>query len=733
MINDNRIKRLREECLKRKKNREGWLNRHLPLIDCASLKETEALDSWQRRVGLRTKARLENTTFEVDENEVLLGRLADVYVSEDEIDKVNDSLAQYPDAPGQTGHCEMDVSKVFEIGISGLIDDLQHRISQINDDVKRDTWLSFIDALAGLSQMIHNAADAAEKRLEEPGENHTSELEKSILSCRRIATNPPETFRDAIQLLWFIDLAIMFGDSVGLVVPGHLDRVLFPFYQQDIKSAVFSGGGAETPEEERGDCPVLTPSLDQKKSGVLSEDEALLLIESLYLLINEFVPDGLAMAIMVGGVDENGHDLTNELSYLSLEALRRTNLVYPTVGVCWHEETPEKLTMLAIELISSGYSTPAFFGDAVIQKGLQYYGVPKEESCYYINSTCVEITPSGSSNIWVASPYFSLCKILLDVIEQVENSDVSGFDEFLKLYYMALAREIKNAVKEQNEIREKRRNFGRKPLQSVFTRYCIETALDIDDGGAKYNWVECSFVGMANLADSLCVIENEVYENKVLTLKELSTILDADFEGFEIQRKRFSEKYPKYGNNNEEVDAFINKTREVIVTECGKYKMEPDASPFVPGAFCWIMHQRLGEECGATPDGRVAKYPFADGGGPAQGREKNGPTSAILSTTSWEHSAFIGGVAFNMKFNKQLFNYKDDIQRLRDLIVTYLKQGGFETQINVLDHDILQKAKENPEEYNDLVVRIGGYTDYFTRLSPEMQNEVMQRTEFQEF
>jgi len=159
--------------------------------------------------------------------------------------------------------------------------------------------------------------------------------------------------------------------------------------------------------------------------------------------------------------------------------------------------------------------------------------------------------------------------------------------------------------------------------------------------------------------------------------------------------------------------------------------MEPDGSPFVPGGFVWIMHERLGRETTATPDGRRRGTPFADGCGPAQGREKCGPTAAILSTTSWDHSPMIGGLAFNMKFSRSLFRAPEAVERLRDLILTFLRRGGFEVQVNTVDREVLKAARENPEAYRDLVVRIGGYTDYFTRLSPEMQEEVMMRTQYE--
>jgi formate C-acetyltransferase len=415
-----------------------------------------------------------------------------------------------------------------------------------------------------------------------------------------------------------------------------------------------------------------------------------------------------------------------------MEALRRTKLVYPTVGVCWHEGTPGKLIDLTVDLIANGYTTPAFFGDETIQKGLKSLGVPRNQSSRYINSTCVEITPSGASNVWVASPYFSTCKIMLDEIsDEVDSGNTAeSFDKFIDCYYSRMASQIAEAVDRQREFRRLRKERGRKPMQSVFTRDCIERGRDIDDGGAIYNWIECSFVGLANLADSLYVIREEVFKTNRHSLEEIKTIVDADFKGFEVEHQRFLTGYPKYGQGNAEVDGLFEKTVQFVKEECAKHPVDDSGTPFVPGAFCWVMHERLGSECGATPDGRRAGFPFADGCGPAQGRERCGPTAAILSTTSWDHSPMIGGLAYNMKFNSTLFSSPGSLSRLRDLVLTFLRRGGFETQINVVDRKILQRAKEHPEEYQDLIVRIGGYTDYFTRLSPAMQDEILMRTEF---
>ncbi|MEI8194936.1 MAG: pyruvate formate lyase family protein, partial [Phycisphaerae bacterium] len=546
-------------------------------------------------------------------------------------------------------------------------------------------------------------AEAVEAALPAASAARQEELRTLAASCRRVAHEPPRTFLDALHLLWFIDLGVQLADNAVLVGPGHLDRTLWPFYQRDLAA------------------------------GTLTKEDALQLLEALYFHVNHLIPDGLAIPVMVGGRDALGRDVTNELSYLCLEALRRTKLVYPTVGVCWHTGTPADLTALAVDLISQGYATPALFGDDTIQRGLRLYGVPASESHLYINSTCVEITPVGASNVWVASPYFSTCQILLDEINaQAAATPAPTFDGFLAACLNRLEQRIvAEGVVPHNDQRELRRLNGGKPLQSVFTNDCIARGLDIDEGGARYNWVECSFVGLANLADSLHVIRTEIYERQSLDLKTLARILATNFQDCEPLRQRFLNTHAKYGNADPKVDALVATVVERIKTVCARHQMAPHDSHFVPGSFCWIMHEHLGRACGATPDGRQAGFSFADGAGPAQGRERHGPTSAILSTTSWDHAPLIGGVAYNMKFNRTLFDSPESTQRLEALLLTYLRRGGFEVQVNVVDQATLRQARENPEAYRDLVVRIGGYTDYFTRLSPGMQDEVMARTEFQ--
>ncbi len=677
---------------------------HNPIIDAQSRRASAGLTSQQLIAGRLCHDRLANLEFEIDEYEVLAGRIKQPFLGETAVAAAREFLATIPGSSGQTGHCEVATDELFALGIDGLIAKIANRRKTAGKVDQEEACDSFIDALRGLSTMIEHAAFPAESTLASAAPERRAELEAIIDSCRHIAHQPPRSFLDALHLVWFVPLAIQVGDNVYLVCSGHIDRRLITYYNADLAA------------------------------GRITRARALELIEGLYLLTNDFCHAGVAFAVMVGGRDATGNDATNELSYLCLEAIRRTNLVYPTVGVCWHEGTPEALTDLAIELIAAGHTTPAFFNDQVIQDGLRHYGVPAAEACDYLNSTCVEISTCGSSNIWVASPYFSLCAILLEQIDQIADSaqPPASYDEFIAGYFALLGGKIAAAVADLNSCRERRRLYGRKPLQSVFTNDCIERARDIDDGGARYNWVECSFVGLANFADSLKVIQEEIFSAQEFDFPRLKALLDSDFAGQEASRQKFLNLHPKYGVDDASVDREITRLMLFITTECAKHKMRPDDSHFIPGTFCWIMHQWLGSQCRATPDGRKAGFPFADGAGPAQGREKLGPTAAIRSVTSWNHTPMIGGSAFNMKFTRNLFDNPTGVDKLKQLILTFLRRGGFETQINVVDNAILHQAKANPEAYSDLVVRIGGYTDYFTRLSPEMQEEVLQRTEYGE-
>ncbi len=694
-----RIGQLRERCLERKPN--AWRPSAVPTARALQTAGTADAD-WQVRKGFVCQERLRSLRFLLDDQELLVGRIAFPDAAElAAMPAALEVLRQYPSPPGQTGHCELRRDEVFSLGLGRMLERLRER-----GDEGEPSAVAFrqsaIAALTGLQAMIMHADDCAQEAMATAASaDRRRELGLMAADCRLVAQAPPETFRQAIQLLWLMDLGVAYGESVSLIVPGRLDRSLWPFYQRDVER------------------------------GVLTRDQALVLIECLYILVNEFVPDGLAMSVMAGGTIGDGAVWCNDLTTLSLEALRRTRLVYPTVGLCWHQDLPAEVTDLAIELVSEGIANVGFFGDATICKGLVGLGVPATEAGHYINSTCVEITPIGASNVWVASPYFNPCGCLLEELAAQAVAPVPAltFANFVAAYQKRMAGKISDAAAVQNRNRELRQAHGRKPLQSVFTRDCLARGRDLDDGGALYNWVECSFVGLANLADSLVAVRELVYATGDLDFAGLKAILDQGFAGQEALLCR-CQSLPKYGNAEPEPDAILADMVAFFCRECARWRLYPDASAFVPGAFCWIMHERLGRETGATPDGRRQGVPFADGCGPAQGRERHGPTTAILSATSWDQSTLIGGAAFNMKVPASLVRDQASRRKLRELVVTFLQRGGFETQINVVDAKTLRQAQDNPHAYRDLVVRIGGYTDYFVRISREMQDELLLRTEY---
>ncbi len=412
LTDTERIQTLRQRCLARK--HQSWVD--APTISAASLRASEQVESWPLRRGLLSRDRLSGARFDIDDCEMLAGRMRKADATPEQEQEAKKYLSAYTWPGGQTGHCELDLQELFAVGIAGLRSRIaavappsplggglgcaslpRHPQEDLGVPPKAITYRTFVLALDGLEAMILQAGQTAQDAMAGADASRRAELGEIADSCRRIATNPPQTFRDAIQLLWLADLATMHGDMTWLVVPGHIDRTLAPFYEADLAA------------------------------GRITRDRALLLIESLYLLINEAVPDGLAMSVMVGGRDAAGRDLTNDLSYLCLEAIRRTKFIYPTVGICWHEGTPPGLVDLAVELVAKGYPTPAFFNDGTIQKGMAALGVPAGQACSYINSTCVEITPVGSSNVWVASPYLNLCQFLLDEIAEqaTRDADVS--------------------------------------------------------------------------------------------------------------------------------------------------------------------------------------------------------------------------------------------------------------------------------------------------------------------
>ena len=595
---------------------------------------------------------------------------------------------------GQASHMAIDYDLLLTKGIKGIIADIDEKLKTASGE-QIDFYNTCKTCLEAVVVHSNSYADEAERLAKSADDDRKEELLKIAGICRRVPENPAKSFYEAIQSVHFITYCI----SVNPFLPGthqfqlgHPDRYLYPFYESDINS------------------------------GVITKDFAQVLIDCLSVTINERVHHGLSSGYMVGGRDTEGKLVANELTMMLMQTIDDVKLVYPSVGLCYTSEMPDEYLEKAIEILSHGRSHPAIFNDDIITEGLKYYGVPEDEAHSYIHSTCVEITPVAASNVWVASPYTNM----IDVLFSCMNREYDSFED-LKT---AVKNEVFGRIDANYTVEKNKRKIrcekSINPILSCFVNDCLEKGIDIERGGGRYNWIMPSFVGMANLVDSLAAIRSLVFEEKKYTICELKKICDDNFEGNEELRKYIADELPKYGNDEDEVDALFGEFTEAIVNKCRSASDEKEK--LIPSVFCWVMHERFGTATNASPDSRLAGFPLGDGSGPCQGREKKGPTASVISATKWSHKEFIGGVAVNMKFSKSCVN-KDTMDKIKTLIKTYISRGGFEMQINVTDRKTLEDARENPEKYRDLVVRIGGYSDYFVTLSPQMQNEVIMRSE----
>lgn len=599
---------------------------------------------------------------------------------------------------GQDSHMAIDYDLLLSQGLYGIIRRIDGYLETCDED-KKPFYTCCKTCLLAIIQYAKNYAAfalAQSKGCNDPARK--AELAKIAQICEKVPAHPAESFYEAVQAVHFITHCItlnpyrIWSQQFQL---GHPDRYLWPYYEKDIQE------------------------------GTITREFAQLLLDCLGIQINMRVPNGLSSGYLVGGRDPQGKIVANELTEMLMQVIEDVHLVYPAVGLCCAEGMPEKYLEQACKLLLKGHSHPAIFNDDLIAKGLKSYGVEDKYARNYIHSTCVEITPVAASNVWVASPYTNLAQLLLDMMDREYDS----YEALLSRYYQALDASILENYQDQIRNRHTRKQFAINPLLSCFVDDCLARGLDIEEGGAIYNWIMPSFVGMANLVDGLYAIKELVFEKKQLTIGQFKSILDANYQDHAALRQQILNTLPKYGNDVDEIDLFFTEITQHIVDVCKNLSPMGVFSngDLIPSVFCWIMHEHFGTETAATPDGRPAGFPLGDGSGPCQGRERNGPTASVLSSTKWDHSPFIGGVAVNLKFSKMSLGTGAP-ETLMAILKVFLQRGGFETQINVVDNETLKKAQQDPESYRDLVVRIGGYSDYFVKLSPQMQAEVILRT-----
>ena len=643
------------------------------------------------------------------DDELLLGHLyLPEYKGEEkaEYDKLCEQFAMSAHTlfshPPRKDHIALDFDKLLHLGIDGVKAEINAKLASLDLAKKGEgsdlralrSWEFYQCCLIELDAVLDLASrysEAAYNLANEKPSPRKEELIRLGEILEKVPRKPAESFYEAIQSVQFF-LSTLFG----LYPLARPDRYLYPYYKKDIESGK------------------ITPAFAQE------------LIDNFCLAISDRVFTRAACGFIVGGTDENGNTVENELTYMFLTALDHLKLPDPNGALAVTDNASDGIINYCTEILSHGTTHPAFYNDrAIIDSLVKNYGVAPRDAVNYIHTTCAEISVIGKSKAHATPFVIDLPGHLINLVKKISPA---SFDELYEAYLKEL---LVTAQKEAQyyalRIIEAQRNGNDPQRVSVLIDDCIERGRGIYDGGARYTIAQPIFVGFATAVDSLVAINELVFKQGQKTLKELSLIAEDDFKSAPDLRAYIINKLPHYGNESPIADAMASKFAASLKN---LFKESvPLWDIMMPGTFSYINHATIGEYTGATFDARRANTSFSDGCGPVQGRDVNGPTAMINSLTSWDQSAFLGGMVVNIKFKKSDFNASGG-NILRSVLRTFVARGGIELQVNTVDRKTLIDAVENPENHRDLLVRIGGYSDYFTRLVPSLQNEIIERTEY---
>ena len=640
---------------------------------------------------------------------------------------------------GGVGHVAPDIEGVLSQGLIGSIQQAESHLKSLDlanpDDYEKMHFLqAVIIADKAVIKWAKRFADlACKKAAAEQDQERKSDLEEIADICDRVPAEPARNFREALQVVAFIMASIEIETNGVSVGPGRLDQYCFRFYERDI-------------------C-----------GGVITKAQALELLECLFFKLaesNRASAERYGMAhygypfwvqVPIGGQTGDGYDATNELSYLILDVSTNLQLAEPTVSARIHNRTPEKFLMKCCEAIKRhGGGNPALFNDEVIipSQLANVPGITKEDAYNYTIIGCSEIVFAGKGTEGIpyhALTFGRLLELMMDGLDPVTGEKMdSGAGDMLqwKTYD-----DMMNALSEKARILtrimfmqalplvEAHAKYRPCPYLSSLTRDCIKRGKSYYDGGAIYGngVVNVCYVGIATMANSLAAIKKLVFDDQVITLAQLKHALETNFEDDATSRvgpeiRRLCLKAPKYGNDDPYVDNIAKDYLNIMVKELSRYKTKQGGgyeSTIAPVA----THIVYGMFCGATPDGRKAGEPLSDSVSPAQGTDVNGPTAAIKSVANLEHINFAQGTIFNMKMHPRPLESKAGMSKWANLIRTYFDLGGWEIQFNVVDAETLRDAQLHPENYKDLVVRVVGYSAFFTELDKAVQDDIISRTE----
>ena len=645
------------------------------------------------------------------DNELLAGHLYFPDLSkeeQEEYDRLCDAFIMsshtLKERPPRKCHISLDLEKLIRLGINGIKAETEAQREKLcfdNDDMypsyeslrKKEFYDCLIIELDAVSALARKYSQKALELSEKADKKRKSELITISKILAKVPNEPATTFYEALQSIQFF-LSTLFG----LYPLGRPDKYLYELYKTDLES------------------------------GAISKEFAQELIDNFCLCISDRVFSRAACGFMVGGQNEDGSLIENDLTYMFITALDHLKLPDPNGALAVNGKTSKELLEYAVEVLSHGTTHPAFYNDdAIINSLVNNYGVARADAVNYIHTTCAEISVVGKSRCHTTALMIDLPRLLQ------ETTDADGNFGTLEDLLCAYGNKIKAVLKEgtvkyTTRLMEVSR-IGNGPMRICsLIDDCIQKGKSIHEGGERYMFLQPIFIGFANVVDSITAIENLVYKDKRLSLRQFCDIVKSNFADNKSLRSYIVNKLPHYGNDNEKADK-VAENLAVRIMEIFDDTSLPMRKHMMPGTFTYVTHAKLGEQMGATFDGRESGYSYSDGCCAVQGRDINGPTAMIKSLTSWEQERLLGGMVVNIKFSKDNL-YEDKKQNLISLLKVFMERGGIELQVNVVDRKTLEDAELHPEKHQNLIVRIGGYSDYFVRLTPTLRREIIDRTEY---
>ena len=632
------------------------------------------------------------------------------------------------------GHTVLD-DKIYKKGLEGFKEDIRRTITGLDfaadpEAFRKEEELQAMEVAA--DALIFFAERHAEKALElaarDPDPQRKKELERIAETCSRVPRHPPRDFWEALQSYWFVHLGVITElntwDSFN---PGRLDLNLYPFYKKGLEE------GTLTAESARELLQAFWIKFNNQpappKVGVTAEESG---TYTDFCLIN------------LGGVKRDGSDAVNDLSFLLLDVIEEMRLLQPSSMVQISKKTPDGFLHRALHIVKTGYGQPSIFNtDAIIQEMVRQ-GKSLEDARLGGASGCVEAGIFGKEN-YNLTGYFNLTKVLEITLHNgtdprtgkkigLETGEPQAFERFedlLAAFRRQVGHFVDIKIKGNSAIERIYAEYMPAPFLSLLIDDCIVRGRDYHDGGARYNTSYIQGVGLGTVTDALTAIKYNVYDRKNMTLVTLLDALRGDFESEEILRQRLINKTPKYGNDDDYADGVMAEVFEI-------YHDAVNGRPNTRGGTYRInllpttVHVYFGKMTGATADGRKASEPLSEGVSPVQGADRRGPTAVIKSVAKIDHLR-TGGTLLNQKFTPQLLSTAEGIKKLAHLVRAYFKLDGHHVQFNVVTAETLRDAQRHPERHRDLIVRVAGYSDYFVDLGPELQEEIIRRTEHSSF